>query len=236
LSKNKKKKDKDKPEVSKAGSLWSVAFFLATIGNFLMFSIAAACLIIIPLRESLSKESLLSFLTGFIFMFLVLVTTKMRKFRTVIHEMKHAILVILTGNKLNKIVANKDDGFVEYQMYEDRLHFAPIISLAPYFFPFFSLPVLISAALVEGQSLVLACLFLGMSLSADICLGIGEIHPSQSDFKSIFGGFWLSKFYLVGFYLFWPTIVYLWVRVGNSGLLLAFEFMVDFFIKVINQT
>ena len=137
--------------------------------------------------------------------------------------MKHAVVVILTGNKLNKIVANADDGFVEYQMYESRLHFAPIISLAPYFFPFFSLPIFVGALLVEHQSLVLASLILGAGLASDICLGVGEIHPSQSDFKSIFGGFWLSKLYLVGFYLFWPTFLFLWVNSGSKSILSGFE-------------
>ncbi len=155
----------------------------------------------------------------------------MSKIRTIIHEMKHAIVVILTGNKLNKIVANSEDGFVEYQMYENRLHFAPIISLAPYFLPFFSFPILIGAMLVEDQSLVLAALFLGGGLAGDICLGVGEVSPAQSDFKSILGGFWLSKFYLVGFYLFWPTFVFLWVNAGTGSILEGIETLSVVFMK-----
>lgn len=229
----KKSKRKDQPEVSKAGSLWSVAFLLATLGNFFLFSVTVMLFITSPLRSDFHRESSISFFSGFLFVFIILITTKMRKIRTIVHEMKHAVVVLLTGNKLNKIIANKDDGFVEYQMYEDRLHFAPIISLAPYFFPFFSLPILIASILVEGKSLVIAALILGMSLSADICMGIAEIHPEQSDFKSILGGFWLSKLYLVGFYLFWPLFVFLWVRTGNLGLLIGFNTLSELIFKLI---
>lgn len=214
-----RKNKKKKPETSPDGSVWSFPFFLASVGNYALCFLVYALFITSSVRVELYKESQIAFFAGFFLMAPLVLTTQMRKIRTIVHEFKHAFVVILTGNKLKKIVANRDDGYVEYQMYKHTLHFAPIISLAPYFFPLFSAPVLFCVMLIEHTSLVIASLVLGAALSADICLGIGEIDPSQQDFRSMFGGYWLSKFYIVGFYLFWPALVYLWVRVGSANLL-----------------
>ena len=222
-------KEKKGKKVKQPKAQWSFSFLLATIGNFFLFSLVFILFVLSPIREILHRESLIAFSSGFFLMALVIITTKMSKLRVIIHEMKHAVVVILTGNKLGKIVANQEDGFVEYQMYENRLHFGPIISLAPYFFPLFSLPMMFVALIFEGRSLVVASLFLGICLSLDVCLGIAEVHPSQSDFRTLVGGFFLSKLYLVGFYLFWPFFIVLWVYSGTAGLhqgLETFGFMI----------
>ena len=213
------KKNKKKAEVSPEGSVWSIPFFLATIGNFVLSFLVYALLIVSHSRTELFRESQIAFFSGLVLTLPLVLTTKMRKFRTIIHEFKHAFVVILTGNKLKKIVANHDDGYVEYEMYKHTLHFAPIISLAPYFFPLFSAPALFCSLFIESNSLVISCLILGICLASDICFGIGEVDPNQSDFRSMFGGYWLSKLYIVGFYLFWPALVYYWVKVGSSNML-----------------
>lgn len=186
-----------------------------------------------PARANLQKEVYLSFGSGFVLTILMIVSSEMRKVRTIIHEMKHAMVVILTGNKLGKIVANRDDGYVEYQLYKDKLHFAPIISLAPYFFPLFSLPSFIVSILMEYTSVVSSSLILGIALALDVGFGVGEIDPRQSDFKSMLGGYWLSKFYLIGFYLFWLALIFLWIRAGFVGIRKGMEVFGDLILTLL---
>lgn len=223
--KNLKKAEKD-PK-----AIFSLGFILATIGNiFLCFPIVIL-LLASPLREVLGKECLIAYSASLFSAVVIVTSTKMEKFRTIIHEIKHAVVVKLTGNKLKKIVAESGEGYVEYQMYKDQVHFAPLIALAPYFFPLLSLPGFICVALYDTSYPVQGALALGFLLGADICFGIGEIHPHQTDFKQVVGGAFFSKLYLVGFYILWPSLITLWVKSGITGIQHGILFVTEHVIK-----
>lgn len=145
--------------------------------------------------------------------------------------MKHAVVVLLTGNKLKKIVAESGEGYVEYQMYKEHVHFAPLIALAPYFFPILSFPGFICVALYDANYPVQGSLALGFLLGADICFGIGEIHPHQSDFKQVVGGALFSRLYLMGFYILWPCLITLWVKSGLDGINKGAILILEHFLK-----
>lgn len=227
---NKKNKSKNK-ENKEPKAIFSLGFILATFGNiFLCFPIVLL-LLISPTRAHFGKECLIAFFASAFSATIIITSSKIPKFRTIIHEIKHAVVVILTGNKLNKIVAESGEGFVEYQMYNSTVHFAPLIALAPYFFPLLSLPCLICVALYDTSYPVQGSLALGFALACDICLGLGEIHPHQSDFKQVVGGAIFSKLYLVGFYILWPSLITLWVKSGITGIQHGILFITEHIVK-----
>ncbi len=212
MFKNTKKNKKEQKAV------FSVGFILATFGNIVICIPIVLLLLVSPLREHLGKECLIAYFAGTFSSVVMVTSSKLPKFRTILHEIKHAMVVLLTGNKLNKIVAGAGEGHVEYQMYKSQMHFAPLIALAPYFFPLLSLPGFICVALYDTSYPVQGAMILGFLLGSDICFGIGEIHPHQTDFKQVVGGAFFSKIYLVGFYILWPCLISLWVKSGIDGI------------------
>ena len=135
----------------------------------------------------------------------------MPKFRTFIHELKHFILVVLSGNKVKDFHFDTHTGHVEFAMYSNKVHFGPFIAMAPYFLPLFSLPTLIACFVFEEWNKPMLCILLGITLAADISMAYKEIHPHQTDFKKIFGGFLICALYLAGFHLMWTSLCLLWV-------------------------
>ena len=212
MFKNSKKKEKEQK------AIFSFGFILATIGNIIICIPIVLLLLVAPIREHLGKECLIAYLAGSFSGIIIITSSKILKLRTIIHEIKHAVVVILTGNKLKKIVAESGEGYVEYEMYKTQVHFAPLIAIAPYFFPLLSLPGFICVALYDTSYPVQGSLILGFLLWSDICFGIGEIHPHQSDFKQVMGGMFFSKLYLIGFYILWPCLITLWVKSGIVGI------------------
>ena len=162
----------------------------------------------------------------------VLATSKMETFRTLIHETKHAFVILLTGNKLTKMRVGEGEGHVDYELYRDKLHFGPLITLAPYFFPLLSLPVLTGCLLFEFWNKVFLTLLLACALSFDLTLGISELHPHQNDLKSIRGGFFAGALYLAGFYIWWTLACLIWTVAGGRGFLLVGEFLVRSILKL----
>ena len=80
-----------------------------------------------------------SFLAGV----LIASTLLSERMKTLVHELKHAVVIVLTGNKLKEISVGSGEGHVHYEAFKDRGHLEPFVAMAPYFFPLFSLPVLI---------------------------------------------------------------------------------------------
>lgn len=217
-----KKKNKKKEEF---GTVWSFGFVFATVSNFFLAAFFLLLILVSPSRGLFHEETFMAYGFGLLTSILIVASSRIRKLRTIIHEIKHAVMILMTGNKVNNIVAKKDEGYVEYQMYENKMHFAPLIKLAPYFLPLFSFPMLGVAVLFDPWFSVFCSLLLGGALGADIAFGIEEIHPFQTDFKKLLGGFFISKLYLVGFYLFWPLLVTLWVKCGSHGILSGFSIL-----------
>lgn len=132
------------------------------------------------------------------------------------------MVVNLSGNKVRDFKVGKNTGHVEYAMYQDRLHYAPLIALAPYFFPLFSLPTIIAAIFLHDQYAELTIISLGFALGLDLSFSISEIHPYQTDFQSIIGGFFTSALYLAGFYLMWTLTCLIMALFGHEAFHRAF--------------
>lgn len=137
--------------------------------------------------------------------------------KTLIHELKHAALVIITGNKLKEIKVGRTEGHVAYNVNEDTLHLEPFVLLAPYFFPLFSLPVFLCAVFLgEGNHLPFVWA-LGFALGIDLTTAANEVHGHQSDLRRIFGGFLATRSFIFGANLLWASLCLLWISGASKG-------------------
>ena len=98
MGKKDKKQDKIIPQ-------WSLGFILATFGNYFLLALIFILLITSPGRTILSYQSKIAFFSGVFISVIIICSSNLRKFRTILHEMKHAVVVLLTGNRLKKIVS-----------------------------------------------------------------------------------------------------------------------------------
>ena len=145
----------------------------------------------------------------------------MQRFRTFIHELKHAIAVIYSGSKLKNFRVGHGEGEVQYEIPEDSSHYIPMIGLAPYCMPLLSVPVVAAAMIFEGRYSEWLPLAVGLALGADLALSWGEIHSRQSDFRSVAGGFFASALYISGVLFFWVNACFLWVIGGRNAFVYA---------------
>jgi len=194
------KKDKKKQKPKKR---FSFAFLLSIFSNFILTAVFLLTIIHYETKYNIDIQEWYIFGIGILGALGLIVSSKISKFRVFIHELKHSILVGLSGNVLKDFVVKKNTGHVEYQMYQDKAHYAPLISLAPYFFPLFSLPAFILVLFIREPYPIQSIMLLGFTLGADLTFSISEIHSHQTDFQVIVGGFLVSALYLVGFYMMW---------------------------------
>ncbi|MCC6952836.1 MAG: M50 family metallopeptidase, partial [Deltaproteobacteria bacterium] len=161
------------------------------------------------------------FLMGFILGALAFLGLGLHRLKTFIHEAKHAVVVLLTGNNLKNFEVGKHEGLVEYEVFKDRLHLEPFVILAPYFLPVLSFPVLIAAILTEPRYTPPFVFLMGVTLSIDLVTAHLEIHGHQSDLRRIWGGFIATRAFILGFKLMWASVCLLWVIAGRESYLFA---------------
>lgn len=208
---------------------FSFAFLLAiptTIGLGSALAIVNALLLT---RYPFAKDIWSIFACGFIGALCIHISTSTPRLETLIHELRHAVVVILSGNRLTDFRVERGTGHVRYCMYVGRVHFAPFIVLAPYFFPLLSLPVLAACIFLETDYRIIMTFVLGVALGTDIGCAIEEFHPYQTDLRKIFGGFFSIGLFLIGFHLFWINLALTWVIAESRGYLFAVYRIVNFF-------
>ena len=225
----KKTKKASRAKKEKHKRHFSIAFFIAIPGNFVLGCVCLISFISLFDYYIFDERIWALFATGFIGSLAVVGTSKIPKTRVFVHELKHAVVVLLTGNRLKNFVVDKHTGHVEFEMYSDKVHFASIIALAPYFFPLFSLPMLIACLILENGYNLFLSLGLGLALATDISMAYVDLHPHQTDLKKVSGGFFAGLLYLAGMHFLWTTVCLLWVVAGRNAYLftgsLFFEFM-----------
>lgn len=199
---------------------FSIPFLLAIPGNFI---IGIICLlsIVLLLRAHQADDAWTAFLVVLLSAIIVFARSSMKRLRILIHEIKHALVVSLTGNRVTNIEVQQNSGHVDYELYQDGVKFGPIIALAPYFFPLFSLPALAACLVFEDYYRLALAVLLAVCLAFDICTAWGDIHPWQSDFKQIFGGRLTALSYLAGTHLAWLSFCFLWPLAGRAGYIFA---------------
>lgn len=196
---------------------FSIAFLIAIPGNFALAAFGVISFVHLCHYSFGRSDVWALFLSGFVSALTIVATMSLAHFRVLIHEVKHAIVIVLTGNSLKNLVVKKGTGHVEFEMYENKLHFAPIISLAPYFLPLFSLPMLLVCIALEGAYTPVLALALGACLAADISFAYTDLHPHQSDLQKVPGGAFIALLYLASVHFLWTVLCLLWVLAGRSA-------------------
>lgn len=141
----------------------------------------------------------------------------MERFRTFIHETKHALAAIFSGSTLKKFRVGPGEGEVEYEIPETQSHYIPIIDLAPYCMPLLTFPTVVFAVIFQNEFAPWLPLAVGTAVGSDLGLCWTEIHHRQSDFKIIAGGFIAAALYIGGAMFLWTSATVLWVIGGRSA-------------------
>jgi hypothetical protein len=205
----------------------SFAFFWAIPCTFTLAVIALATSLSLLSRLDVDRISWALFAHSFIMGGAILAGRSLQRLKTLIHELKHVVVVILSGNKFKDIEVSKDSGQVSYEVYESTSHMEPFVILAPYYWPLFSLPVLCASIAAEvfysPDSRLPFTYALGFTLAIDLISSYQEIHPWQSDLKRIFGGFFTTRAFIFSFNLMWSAMCLLWIIAGWHGYWQAVE-------------
>ncbi len=134
-----------------------------------------------------------------------------------VHELKHAVISGLAGNRFKGLKIGRESGHFKYAYSKESAHHNATISLAPYWLPIFTFPLFFFGYndFVPFDSLVI---LVGIGYGADLCCGIRDIAPHQTDLTEIRGGFWISIFYLLLMHIVIFTFIVAWVYQGSLGL------------------
>jgi len=220
-----RKKNRQKSQDTKVGG---IGFLLAIPSIFILGLYGLVIVISLFNLHGFNTFVWARFGSGVIVTVIFTSVIKMPHFRTFIHEIKHGAVVLLTGNSVRNIRVKKHTGQIDYAMRYDKLHFGPIIGLAPYFFPLLSLPVFIVALFYQDSYLTYLLITLGATLAFDTATGIYEIHPHQTDIKRTFGGFPIAGSFIAGCHLTWINACLIWAIGGREGYLLAWSTLLKF--------
>jgi hypothetical protein len=207
--------------------LGSFAFFLSIpVFGILTFLCVAAIFELIAYNW-FNKQRLVLFLVGGIGSIAIVMNTTWPRLFILLHELKHAFVVLMTGNRLDTIHVGDDSGHVSYATYEETSHYIPFIVLAPYCFPLFSLPAIVICLFLTESSQQIAALLLGVTLGIDLATGYQELHPFQTDFKKIFGGFFVASSFIATSTMFWTSVCLLWALGGNNAFIYLGYLLLD---------
>ncbi|MCB0358806.1 MAG: hypothetical protein KDD44_04200 [Bdellovibrionales bacterium] len=214
-----KKRTYVQPVIDTRIKTWSLAFYLsipilAAFSGLLLISLVS--LLRLGVADS---DKWLLFTWGLVLSASVLGTSSITTIRTLIHELRHAAVVILTGNELRELKVYRDIGHVLYYIRHSRRRLAPYIILAPYFFPLLSLPALIAACILEHDYPILMSAILGTTLGSDLLIAIADLHPWQSDLRRIFGGTVPTMSFISLANICWVLICLLWITSGTNAFL-----------------
>lgn len=154
----------------------------------LPFSVLLAVILVKALSNwgVIGKEQFL-FIGGFFAYFFIHVLLYKPLFAHVMsHEITHMLWALIFGKKVKSLHVSHHSGSVVV----DKTNF--FISLAPYFFPFYTFLILIIYFLVQEKFLPYVLFFLGASLSFHLCLTFYSLQQKQTDFKDFGSIFSLS--------------------------------------------
>ncbi|MCB0343506.1 MAG: M50 family metallopeptidase [Bdellovibrionales bacterium] len=216
-----KRKKYEQPEIDVSKKSGSLAFYIAIPVTIIISLSTLVTLVSLFSLGIWRPKPWLMFLYGFVFSCGIFTGSGLVTLKTLIHELKHAAVVILTGNKLTELRVYRDIGHVSYEMYRETTRFIPFIILAPYCFPLFSLPALIAALILEAYAPNgFACL-LGAALACDLVTAYQDLHPHQSDLQRIFGGVKPTYAFIFGVNLMWFLLCMIWLVGGTTAYVYA---------------
>ena len=219
-----------------------VNYFLGLIkyplALLLLFSLPDMCLAFPAYMKNymVSPSELQRFFVGIgVYLFLyVLVRTlipskfRIRYFGTLVHEFTHVIFSYLCANPVSGIYATLKSGGHMVHKYEGNW----LISISPYFFPSFSVFLMLLMSL-NGTRPEYSVFLLGFVTAFQVISNYVQIHPEQTDFKKA-GYLFTILFLLPSNVLMWGIILS-YVDNGETGIInflsLSFKSVFDVFSK-----
>lgn len=196
----------------------SIAFWLSIPCTFFLGSVLLITSYTLTSQYFFDNEKWALFLIGFLGGIVALAILPLTRTRVFLHELKHALMVVVSGGKLKGFLVRKDSGLVTYEISEKHASAGPAITLAPYCFPMLSLPVLLAAVILQDGRQLLFSALLGFTLGIDLSMCLGEVRPVQTDFKAVMGGFLFSALYIGGWLYCWTNLCLLWVVGGRDAM------------------
>ena len=133
-------------------------------------------------------------------------------FGTLVHEFTHLIFIYLCGNYATSIVATFKNGGRVMRKYEGNW----LISISPYFFPSFSVFLMVLMSL-KGSRPENSVFLLGFVTAFQVISNYIQIHPGQTDFKRA-GYLFTALFLLPANVLMWGIILS-YVDNGGAGMM-----------------
>ena len=209
------------PEAAPAGPRRKLFSWIYFFGIPALMALSTLCFIAaygVTIGMEGAGESWLVFIGGTAVSLLIWSQLQLIKIRTLIHEFKHAMAVMFTGGKVDRIAVDDDgSGQIEYTYYEDAAHYAPIIALAPYCFPLLSFPAFLAALVSPADFKLYYAFGLGLAFAADLSTGIRDLGPHQTDIEDIVGRFYLAGLFLAAAHFAWFSILAIWIGGGRHG-------------------
>lgn len=152
-----------------------------------------------------------------------------------IHEIKHSVLSNFVGNKAKKMHVEEKTGYFEYSYTQETAPYHAFIALAPYWLPLFLFPtIIITSLLYVYIPHVMLNVILGVAFGMDLLTGVRDIHPQQTDFINLRGGYMVGVFYCGAATLTLCSILIAWSSSPLGGLWGVRDLFIKFFVTFTN--
>ena len=205
-----------KVDESKVGGL---AFYLSLISFALLAAANSFNLIKLNL-QSFSWQPWALFSGGLISGIFIAKLFIRGKLYVFLHELSHAIISNLVGNKWRALVVKKNTGHFEYAYSKETAKYNAFVALAPYWLPLLSLSLGGVAALLLyiNKNYFMLPFVVAVFYGMDLSMNARDVSPVQSDITNIRGGYYIGLGYIVVVNLFIFTLFAAWVSAGFDGL------------------
>jgi hypothetical protein len=141
-----------------------------------------------------------------------------RRLSVFIHELKHAIMSNLSGNRAKDLVVRSHRGSFTYAYTKDTAHMNAFISVAPYWMPLFTCAAALLAIAVAHDAPLTQRLIVGAAWGSDAALNFRDVSPVQTDLSQLRGGYRFGLAYLWVINVLVATLLLTWAFAGFRGL------------------
>ena len=206
-------------------------FFISYLS--LLYLALSNSFFLIGLINTDSLKSLLMFAAGLVIGALSAGSFILGRFSVFIHELEHSIVSNLVGNKSKDMEFDDDSGHFSYEYTHETAKYNALISLAPYYFPLFTLISVVLTLLwylYTGESIVF---ILGIGLGIDLVTNLRDISPVQSDLTSITGGYYIALGFIACMNVSLISFLLAWVLAQVDGYNYLFSRQWSFMTQVV---
>jgi hypothetical protein len=214
MSRKRRKKKSDKITPQKSGG---IAFFMSL---FFLTLLSVNNVYMLPnLWDEEGLQRAMRFFAGFVVGGWFAAVFIKGKNSVLIHEVKHAIISGLAGNKWKRMKVKGDSGYFKYAYSKSTAEYNAFIALAPYWLPLFTVPALLIALPIWYGSHSLVVVIVGIGYGADCILNFRDVSRVQTDITHITGGYNVGLSYIVVINIAIATILLAWVMQKVPGLM-----------------